>query len=55
MGDTTTWRAIKIVKVENAFYRHTIVKHRLPRYFELGCLQFFVMVGDSPKLNDVYN
>ncbi len=54
MGDITTWRANKIMKVENAFYHHTIVKHGLPRcflktwfYFELECLQFCVMVGDS--------
>ncbi len=55
MGDTTTWKTIKIVKIENAFCRHTIVKHRLPRYFELGCLQFCVMVGDSLELNDFNN
>jgi hypothetical protein len=33
MGDITTWRANKIMKVENAFYHHTIVKHGLPRCF----------------------
>lgn len=55
MADITTWRVIKIVKVDNAFYSHIIVKHRLPRYFELECLQFCVMVGDSVKLNDSNN
>jgi hypothetical protein len=55
MGNITTWRATKIVKVEDAFYCHIIVKHRLPRYFELECLQFCVMVGDSLELNDFNN
>jgi hypothetical protein len=43
------------VKVKNDFYYHTIVKHRLLRYFELECLQFCVMVGDSLELNDFNN
>ncbi len=55
MGNITTWRATKIVKVEDAFYCHIIVKHRLPRYFELEWLQFCDMVGDSLELNDFNN
>jgi hypothetical protein len=54
VGKTLTWKALEIVKFNNASYHHTIVIQGPPKLFFkaqlkflLKCLQYCIMANDS--------
>lgn len=55
MGNTTTWGAFEIVKINNVYYYciSGLMRHylKVQLQFELECLQFYVMANDSHYKN----
>jgi hypothetical protein len=62
VGNIVAWKALELVKFDNAFYYQTIEKVRILRcyletnlQFELECLKFCLMVVNLLQLDDFNN